>query len=190
LTTDPNFHDQVSEHIPALRRYARTLRRRPDQAEDLEQDCIERALSRPHLFAEGTNLRAWLFTIMRNIAITQLRREASQLRLAQYYGLRGPDEVGASQDVVVELKETIALSGKLATFDRRVLEHMCLDDLGYDETARRTGRPVGTIKSRLSRARQRMRDAVTDLEFDGAAASGARIRRSAIDPGVQMRRTG
>lgn len=125
---------------------------------------------------------------MRNIAITQSRREASQLRWALYYGPCGPDQVDASQDVVVELKETIALSRKLTTFDRRVLEHMCLDGLNYDETAQRTGRPVGTIKSRLSRARQRMRDAVMNVEIDGAAA-GAR-RGSAIDPDAQTRRAG
>jgi len=190
LSTERSFCDQVGDHIPALRRYARTLRRRPDQAEDLEQDCIERALSRSHLYAEGTNLRAWLFTIMRNIAITQSRREASQQRSALYYGPRGPGEVGASQDVVVELNETIALSMKLTIFERRVLKHMCLDDLGYDETARRIGKPIGTIKSRLSRARQRMRDAVTNPEFDGTG-SGPRARRLAIDPdSAGMRRTG
>jgi RNA polymerase sigma-70 factor (ECF subfamily) len=170
LSTERDFCEQISAHLPALRRYARTLRRRPDQAEDLEQDCIERALRKSHLFAEGTNLRAWLFTIMRNIAITESRREASQLRSALYYGPHGPGTVRASQDVVVELNETIALSRTLGGFERRVLQHMCLDDLGYDETARRIGRPIGTIKSRLSRARQRLRDAAMNPGIDHGGA--------------------
>ena len=160
MRTDQNFRDEVSEHIPALRHYARALRRLPDQAEDLEQDCLERALSRSHLYEPGTNLRAWLFTIMRNIAITQARREAFQQRALVYYGPPRADSVGARQDDVVELHETIALSRTLTTLERRLLEHMCIDDLGYDETARRIGKPVGTVKSRFSRARQRMRNAV------------------------------
>jgi len=186
LSIDQIFVDQISDHIPALRRYARTLRRRPDQAEDLEQDCIERALSRFHLYEKGTNLRAWLFTIMRNIAITQSRREASQQRSALYYGPREPGAVGASQDIVVELKEIIALSQRLTAFERSVLQHMCLDDLGYDETARRIGKPIGTIKSRLSRARQRMRDAVASPQFDGTGT-----QRPAIDgAGAKMQSAG
>jgi RNA polymerase sigma-70 factor (ECF subfamily) len=190
LSTDQIFCNQISHHLPALRRYARTLRRRPDQAEDLEQDCIERALSRSHLFEAGTNLRAWLFTIMHNIAVTQSRREASQQRSALYYGPHGPSTVGARQDVVVELNEIIALSKVLTSFERRVLQHMCVDDLGYGETARRVGKPVGTIKSRLSRARQRMRDAVASPRFDGGVV-GAHAGRSAIGhDGAEMQAAG
>jgi len=187
LNTEPSFSEQVSAHLPALRRYARTFRRSPDQAEDLEQDCVERALSKSHLYAEGTNLRAWLFTIMRNIAITEMRRQTSQQRSSLYYGPRGPGTVGPSQDVLVELRETLELSKKLTAFEQRVLQHMCFDDLGYDETARRTGKPIGTIKSRLSRARQRMRDAVTTPKVDGVAFAGSR----AVDQGgVGMRLAG
>jgi RNA polymerase sigma-70 factor (ECF subfamily) len=190
LSSDRNFCDQISDHIPALRRYARSLRQRPDQAEDLEQDCIERALSRSHLYEEGTNLRAWLFTIMRNIAITQARRSASQQRVALYYGPHASGQVGASQDVVVELKETVALCKALTTFERRVLKHMCFDDLGYDETARRIGKPIGTVKSRLSRARQRMRAAVTASDFD-VTSCDADVGRPANDRGgAKMRGTG
>src|SRR5258706_15983467 len=66
---------QIVDHVPALRRYARVLVRTTDQADDLVQDCVERALSRSALYQPDTNLRAWLFTIMRNIAITQTRKE-------------------------------------------------------------------------------------------------------------------
>jgi RNA polymerase sigma-70 factor (ECF subfamily) len=180
VSTHETFRQQVSDHIPALRLYARSLRRHRDQADDLEQDCIERALSRSHLYNEGTNLRGWLFTIMRNLAITQMRREAFRQRTVSYYGARWLNTVEASQDVLVELKESIELTKMLTTFERRVVEHMCFDDLSYDETARRTGNPIGTIKSRLSRARRRLRDAVISPELDGAR-SGALAARPTVD---------
>jgi len=175
LRPDRTFFEQISQHVPDLRRYARVLRRQRDQADDLEQDCIERALSKSHLYEEGTNLRAWLFTIMRNIAITQMRREAFRQRSALHYGARGSGTVEPSQDLVVELKESIALTNMLTTFERRVVVHMCLDDLGYPETARRTGEPIGTVKSRLSRARKRLRDAAKNSKTE--------------HPGAEMRST-
>jgi RNA polymerase sigma-70 factor (ECF subfamily) len=169
MGTVRTFLEQISGHIPELRRYARTLRRQRDQADDLEQDCIERALGKSHLYQPGTNLRAWLFTIMRNIAITQIRRDAFRRRSTLYYGARSLGIVAASQDVVVELNECLALTKTLTAFERRVVGHMCLDDLSYGETARRIGKPIGTVKSRLSRARQRLRDAVgTPAIHEGA----------------------
>ena len=159
MKTDRPFLEQIIDHVPALRRYARVLRRQLDQAEDLEQDCIERALAKEHLYQPDTNLRAWLFTIMRNLAVTQSRRAATRQRATLYYGARTLGTVAPRQDLVVELNECLTLTKCLSTFERRVVRHMCLDDLSYDETARRVGQPIGTIKSRLSRARQRLRDA-------------------------------
>jgi len=169
LKTERPFFEQITDHVPALRRYARVLRRQPDQAEDLEQDCIERALAKAHLYQPDTNLRAWLFTIMRNIAVTQVRRAAFQQRAALYFGARTLDTVAASQDLVVELHECIALTKHLSAFERRVVRHLCLDDLTYGETAQRLGKPIGTIKSRLSRARQTLRNAVAGPANDEAA---------------------
>jgi RNA polymerase sigma-70 factor (ECF subfamily) len=189
LSAARTFLEQISDHVPDLRRYARSLRRQRDQADDLEQDCIERALSKSHLYEEGTNLRAWLITMMRNIAITQMRREASQQRSVLYYGAPRLRTVQADQDLFVELKESLALTRKLPASERRVVAHMCLDDLGYPETSRRTGQPIGTIKSRLSRARRRLRAAAMDPETD-RARSGARARRPPLDQGgAEMRST-
>jgi RNA polymerase sigma-70 factor (ECF subfamily) len=180
LSTTRTFFEQISDHLPDLRRYARALRRQRDQADDLEQDCIERALSKSHFYEEGTNLRAWLFTIMRNIAITQVRREAFRQRSASYYGPHRLGTVEASQDLVVELKESLELTKILSAFERRIVAHMCLHDLGYPETARRNGKPIGTIKSRLSRARQRLRDAVERPDIAGVPA-GALARSPSVD---------
>lgn len=190
MNTERPFRDQIGDHLPALRSYARSLRRHRDQADDLEQDCIERALSRSHLFAEGTNLRAWLFTIMRNIFITHGRRDAFRQRSTLHYGARSPGTVQARQDVLVELKESIQLTKMLTVFERRVVEHMCLDDLGYDETSRLTGQPIGTIKSRLSRARQRLRDATARPAL-GDPTPGTLADYSAVDHGrAQLQRAG
>jgi RNA polymerase sigma-70 factor (ECF subfamily) len=186
MKTDRPFRDQISDHLPALRSYARSLRRNRDQADDLEQDCIERALSRSHLYEEGTNLRAWLFTIMRNIFITHGRRDAFRQRSTLIYGARSLGTIPARQDVLVELKESIALTKTLTTFERRVVEHMCLDDLGYDETSRLTGQPIGTIKSRLSRARQRLRDAITSPDRDGALPNVVVARSTADRGGAEL----
>src|SRR4051812_43792202 len=85
LSTTPTFCEQVRVHIPKLRAYARVLLRNRDLADDLEQDCLERALAKSHLYEQGTNLRAWLFTIMRNLYITQGRRATVVKRSALNY---------------------------------------------------------------------------------------------------------
>ncbi len=178
LSSDRTFSEQIGDHIPDLRNYARALRRRRDQADDLEQDCIERALAKSHLYQSGTNLRAWLITIMRNIAFTGMRREAFRQRATLHYGARSLGTVEARQDMIVELGESLALTKTLTPFERRVIEHMCIDDLGYHETARRIGTAPGTVKSRLSRARQRLRDAASRRDADDpperTAPSGGR----------------
>src|SRR5689334_3492940 len=72
--TAQTLGEQMIEHVPALRRYALVLVRTGARADDLVQDTLERALSRAQLYQPDTNLRAWLFTIMRNIAVTQARK--------------------------------------------------------------------------------------------------------------------
>jgi RNA polymerase sigma-70 factor (ECF subfamily) len=69
------FEDGIVEHLPRLRRYARALLRDPVAADDLVQNCVERALGKQHLFKPGTNLRAWLFTIMHNVHVNLARKQ-------------------------------------------------------------------------------------------------------------------
>jgi len=148
---------QIVDHIPALRRYARVLVRTTDQADDLVQDCVERALSRATLYQPGTNLRAWLFTIMRNIAITQTRKD--KLR-RNYAGERMAVDRGAeapSQTDVVVLKDSLRILSQLSPGEQQAVTLLGLYDLSYEEAASLSGLPVGTMKSRLSRGRQRLR---------------------------------
>lgn len=148
---------QIVEHIPALRRYARVLARTADKADDLVQDCVERALSRSNLYQPDTNLRAWLFTIMRNIAITQtrkdkLRRVYASERLAMDRRAEAPSQID-----VIALKDGLRLMQGLSDGEKQAVTLLGINDMSYDEAASLSGLPVGTMKSRLSRGRQRLR---------------------------------
>ena len=149
--------DQIVDHIPALRRYARVLVRTSDRADDLVQDCVERALSRASLYQPDTNLRAWLFTIMRNIAITQTRKDKLRRSYAaERMAMDRRAEAPTQPDTIV-LKDSLRMLGKLSSGEQQAVTLLGLYDLSYEEAAGLSGLPVGTMKSRLSRGRQRLR---------------------------------
>lgn len=145
-------------HIPALRRYARSLCGDRWAADDLVQDTLERACQRWQLWSAGSDLRAWLFTLMHNLFIDGARRA-----LRQQAGQR-VDVDDAAGDLVapasgadhaLDLQRCLL---RLPDEQREVLLLVTLQDLGYEEVARITGVPVGTVMSRLSRARHRLRE--------------------------------
>jgi len=154
----PDQQDIVAE-IPRLRRYARALTGDTFRAEDLVQDTIERALSRWVLWQPG-NLRAWLFTIMHNVFINQIRANKQlefrpddlvpeiAMRAEQEDGLALRDLDRALQHLPVDQRETLLL--------------VTLEELSYEEAARVLGVPIGTVMSRLYRARERLRQALHD----------------------------
>jgi RNA polymerase sigma-70 factor (ECF subfamily) len=148
---------QIVDHIPALRRYARVLVRTTDQADDLVQDCVERALSRASLYQPDTNLRAWLFTIMRNIAITRTRKDKLRRSYASERMAMDRRADAASQVDAVVLKDSLRILGQLSAGEQQAVTLLGLYDLSYEEAASLSGLPVGTMKSRLSRGRQRLR---------------------------------
>ncbi len=149
---------QVVEHVPALRRYARVLVRTTDQADDLVQDCVERALSRAALYQPDTNLRAWLFTIMRNIAITQTRKEKLRRTYASERMAMDRRSESPSQTDTMVLKDSLRMMGELSSGEQQAVTLLGLYDLSYEEAATLSGLPIGTMKSRLSRGRQRLRE--------------------------------
>ena len=164
----------VEPEIPGLRRYARALLRDPSQADDLVQDCLERAVSRWSQRRDEGSVRAWLFTILHNLAINRLhqrRRRGPQLPLdaVAESALSEPagQEAAAGQADVLK-----ALAG-LPEDQRSVLLLVSVEDLSYAETAKALGVPVGTVMSRLSRARERLR---LDLSREGPS-TGAYLRR-------------
>ncbi|MCW5746000.1 MAG: sigma-70 family RNA polymerase sigma factor [Alphaproteobacteria bacterium] len=147
--------DLLPQHVPALRRYARALTGDGAAADDLVQDCVERALTRAHLWRQPGNLRAWLFTIMHNINANERRRAASRPRLATIDDIPEPAQP-ASQIGKLMASETFAALKMLSMEHRQVLLLVALEGLQYAEVAEVLGVPVGTVMSRLSRARDRL----------------------------------
>jgi RNA polymerase sigma-70 factor, ECF subfamily len=144
-------------HTASLRRYACLLTRTPDRADDLVQDCFARALSRSHLYRPDTNLRAWLFTILHNIFITESRKaQHRQSYLAECTAM-GSDVTKPSQFHTVALKEGLQLVKALPVRERQALLLLSAFDMTYVEAARHSGIKVGTMKSRASRGRAHLR---------------------------------
>lgn len=149
-----NEAEHLVELIPRLRRYARALAGDRATADDLVQDTLERAWSKLHLYRRGTDLRAWLFTVMHNVHVNRVRAARATDPLDE-----GMPELAtrASQGdslVVRDLDRSIA---RLPDEQRAVLLLVALEEMSYDEVARSLGIPIGTVMSRLSRAREKLR---------------------------------
>lgn len=151
-----NHQHLIEQHIPRLRRYARALTGDRGAADDLVQDTLERAWIKFHLWRRGSDLRAWLFAIMHNMHVNQIRSRAARPTEAL------DDDtplypVPAPQLGVLEIRDLDRALQHLAPEQREVLLSVGLEQLTYEETARVLGIPVGTVMSRLSRGRERLR---------------------------------
>lgn len=155
---------EIIQYIPRLRRYARALLRgNAGAADDLVQDCLERALSRLHLWRHDSDLRAWLFTVMHNLYVNQLRRAGREVALDEMPELPHQPEPGQQREIERALES-------LQPDQREILLMVTLEGLSYREVATALGIPEGTVMSRLARARERVRRA---LEGE----SGTELRR-------------
>jgi RNA polymerase sigma-70 factor (ECF subfamily) len=144
---------EIVAHIPRLRRYARALAGDSHRADDLVQDTLERALAKFYLWRHGSDLRAWLFTIMHNVFINQLKgRRELALDDAVEDGLQS-----APQSDPLELRDLDAALRRLSVEQREVLLLVGVEQLSYAEVSKALSIPVGTVMSRLSRARERLR---------------------------------
>lgn len=148
---------KIEEEIPRLRRYARALTRDINAADDLVQDCLARALSKVHLWQKGTDLRAWLFTILHNQYVNHVRRA---VREGSAVGLSDSEPMLTSapnQGKRLELRDLERAIAKLPEEQRSVLLLVGLEGMRYEEVAAVLDVPVGTIRSRLSRGREMLR---------------------------------
>jgi RNA polymerase sigma-70 factor (ECF subfamily) len=148
--------------LPRLRRYARVLTGDVHRADDLVQDTLARAWDKRRLWRAGSDLRAWLFTIMHNIHVNQFslrQRERAHTSLDADDGPAAGWEVSvrATQSDRIEVNEVFAQIGRLPVEQREVLILAAVEELRYDEIAQLLGVPVGTVMSRLSRARERLK---------------------------------
>ncbi len=163
------IEDGIVEHLPRLRRYARALLRDPAAADDLVQSCIERALSKQHLFKSGTNMRAWLFTIMHNVHVNLARKRmqtANTMSLDQAGDRAGELPVTPpSQEDALRVRDLARALEQLPDEQRQVVLLVGLEGMSYKETADVLASPVGTVMSRLARGREKLRAL---LEGNGA----------------------
>lgn len=142
--------------IPSLRRYAYALVREHAAADDLVQDTLERALSRWSSRRPDGDLRAWLFAILRNLHVGRYR-EARRRGLPVAIDDAEPVDVRADPGAMLEAHDVLAAVDQLPEEQKSLLLLVGVEDFSYDEAARILGVPVGTVMSRLSRARRRLR---------------------------------
>ena len=159
-------HPELVAAIPRLRRYARVLTGDATRADDLVQDTLARAWEKRRLWQAGTDLRAWLFTVMHNVHVNQLalfRREAANVSLdADPTGMAWQLPVRGNQVDRVELLEVVAQMGRLPADQREVLLLAAVEEMRYEEIATVLAVPIGTVMSRLSRARDKLRRLVAE----------------------------
>ena len=148
-------YDLIVPYIPNLRRYARALVGDRDGADDLVQDTLERAVRKFHLWRPG-DLRAWLFSIMHNVFVNQLkaRKISSDVEIDDSFAAPTPGATGMD---IIDLQRGLAC---LSPEQREVVLLVALEDMSYADVSRTLGIPMGTVMSRLSRGRERLRRAM------------------------------
>jgi RNA polymerase sigma-70 factor (ECF subfamily) len=174
-------HRDIEAEIPRLRRYARALTRDIVTADDLVQDCLTRALGKLHLWQEGTDLRAWLFTILHNQYVNHIRRA---VREGAAVGLNESEPLlsrAPQQGKRLELRDLERALAKLPEEQRSVILLVGLEGMRYEEVAAVLDVPVGTIRSRLSRGREALRrltGTTSDQEADSITGDSKVVRRA------------
>jgi RNA polymerase sigma-70 factor (ECF subfamily) len=151
------FETLLVEEIPALRRYARALLCGDlSEADDLVQECLARAVSRRKLWIGHRGIRPWLFTILHNIFVNDLRRQVN----SRFF--ETPDDYAQSiaseqdADLLCAVSDFEKALQQLSADQREVLLLVGLEQMSYKEISKITGAPVGTVMSRLSRAREQL----------------------------------
>ncbi len=147
--------DEIVELIPALRAFARTFCRDVEDADDLVQETLTRALRSIHQFEPGTSMKSWLFTIMRNAFYTNVKRRSREQPGGEDCVSTRP-AVDATQEWSVRGREIAQAIDRLPTEQREVLMLIGVLGVSYEEAMEVCGCAMGTIKSRLFRARARL----------------------------------
>jgi len=145
----------IAEQVPRLRRYARALTGDRTRADDLVQDTLERAWNKLHQWRRGSDIRAWMFSIMHNVFVNQIRQNHAATVALDDEALEIP--VRATQSDGLEMRDLAASIARLPLEYREVILLVGLEQMGYEEAAQVLGIPLGTVMSRLSRGRERLR---------------------------------
>ena len=182
-TTTRDFHVDLKAALPRLRIYALSLTRDRDRADDLVQDAVVKALAGQRSFQPGTNFPAWLFRIQRNEFISGLRRQRPTVPLDD--AIASTLSHAPAQESGLIMREFTRAFGLLAGGQREALLLAVLEGWSYQRIALLSDVSVGTVKSRISRARAALKLMLTDEESaaDGAASTDALVRALGV-PGV------
>jgi RNA polymerase sigma-70 factor (ECF subfamily) len=186
-------HKEILALVPRLTRYARVLTRDVAAADDLVQDCLTRALGKIHLWEQGTDLRAWLFTIMYRQYISHARRDARHGRGVELSESGARLALSPNQTARLELRDLERCLARLPEEQRSVILLVGLEGMEYEEAASIVKTPVGTVRSRVARGREALRE-LTGLfptrhsgrlgkaAYPGSSPRPARKRASAARP--------
>ena len=152
-----DFGRLLEAEMPRLRRYARALTRDLARADDLVQNCLTRAVAKQHLWQYGTDLRAWLFTILHNQHVNDIRRSVREGASVAVEEMEPVLTVQSNAIAWLQLRDLEIAIGKLPQEQREVILLVGLEGMSYDEVAAILRVPVGTVRSRLSRGRAALR---------------------------------
>jgi RNA polymerase sigma-70 factor, ECF subfamily len=175
-----DFHNLIEREIPRLRRYARALTRSVDRADDLVQETLLRAVAKAHLWQAGTDIRAWLFTIMHNQYVNMVRRASREQATVDIEHMSSSLVATTDPTASRQLRELERALGCLPGEQREVLLLVGLEGMSYETAAQILSVPVGTIRSRLSRGRDALRRLMDLPEAPRSATASGRERRPLV----------
>jgi RNA polymerase sigma-70 factor, ECF subfamily len=168
-----NISPLLEPQLPRLRRYARSLTQDVARADDLVQSCLVRALAKEHLWQPGTDLRAWLFTILHNQHVNEVRRLVREGVVVSVEDVAPNLAAAPSAGAHLELRDLEHAIALLPREQREVILLAGREGKRYEEIAATLEVPVGTVRSRLSRARARLRELMGIDEAEPLAARHA-----------------
>lgn len=157
VTFGEGLQHEIEVLIPRLTRYARTLTRDPVAADDLVQDCLTNALRKIHLWEPGTDLRAWLFTVLHNRYVDRMRRDARQRAVIEAHKPYRASALLPDQNVKLEVRDVERALAELPEEQRSLLLTIGVEGVSYEDAAAAFDLPLGTVRSRVARGRLRLR---------------------------------
>ena len=170
----PSFKKAMLAALPSLRAFAMSLTGRPDRADDLVQETVMRAWAKQESFQPGTNLNAWLFTILRHLFYSQMRKRGREVQDTDG-AFTASLGVAPPQDGVMDLADLKNALNRLPPDQREAILLIGASGFSYEEAAEICGCAVGTIKSRVNRARNRLQE-ILDVSGSGDYGSDAGSR--------------
>ena len=167
----------IEQEIPRLRRYAMFLARDPEKADDLVQECLVRAIDNIDKFQPGTNIRSWLMTILHNIFVNETKKRRPMLTSDGVIERAMPIEGG--QEARHQMRDVQRCFEALSWQHRQIIWFICVEQMDYNEVARQLDVPVGTVRSRLCRAREHLKQLMESENAEGVEAPEEKPERKA-----------